>query len=327
MKVFIYIFIDFIITLFILFSLEKLSSRFNVLDFAEVDTRKIHTEHIPILGGVGIFFGLFIGMIISGYFDKTLGAIVAGSLLVIIGLIDDSFDLSPIIKLIFQLITAALLLLVTDLVPELFPIPALNWIFGILFITAIINASNMNDGFDGQLSMMALIFLSFTAFILKFPFFSYFIVPILVFLFFNLPKARMFLGDAGSMLIGVIVAYSGLLLMAYEGFWKGMFIFCIAYYIPLFDLAFAVIRRSLKKKSIFSADKGHLHHIFLEKYPDTTKVLWIFSLAAILLAGIGFLSSFINNQWIFLIFNLIILAFTVIIIVSILKKGLFKEVK
>ena len=63
MKVFLLIFIEFAITLITLFILEKFSAKFNVVDFARKDSRKIHREHIPILGGVGIFLGIFFGMI------------------------------------------------------------------------------------------------------------------------------------------------------------------------------------------------------------------------------------------------------------------------
>ncbi|MDD3626825.1 MAG: MraY family glycosyltransferase [bacterium] len=324
MKVFILIFIQFAVTLTVLLLLEKFSAMFNVVDIAFKEERKIHRENIPILGGVGIFFGILTGMLISGNFDKTLGILVPGSLLVFIGLIDDSFNLKPILKLVFQIISAVLLLFVSELIPKLTGISGINWVFGVLFIVAIINSSNMNDGFDGQLSMLSVIFLSSVLIIVKFPFFTYLIIPILVFLFFNISPARMFLGDAGSMLIGLIVAYSGLLIMNTEGFWKGLFIFSLVWYIPMFDLLFAVVRRSLSKQNIFSADKSHLHHVLLSKYKESMKVLWLYTTASVSLGVIAFLFSLFPGQTAFVIFDLIILIITAIIIILLIKKNILK---
>lgn len=137
------------------FPIKKIALYFNVVDFPNF--RKIHTKVTPLLGGLSIFIGTFVGLLYlrptnEHYVEIMLGALV----IVVVGILDDKFDLRPIIKFGGQLI-AACFLISSGLIIERFTFPfigvvelgAFSVIITILWVVGITNAVNFMDGLDG----------------------------------------------------------------------------------------------------------------------------------------------------------------------------------
>jgi len=203
-----------------------LSNVFGLLDTS--DNRKRHKGNVPLVGGISIFFGVFSGMYF--FIDKhpnLLHLFMASSIILILGVVDDRKPLPVVTRIFFQ-ITAVIILISGDV-----KISTLGNFLGqgemtltgwtvefvtILSVIGLINAINFLDGIDGLAASMSIMFFSFLFFLFSgidqnvFQWFCViFSVSILPFLLFNLgffgSKSRIFLGDAGSVLLGLLSAW------------------------------------------------------------------------------------------------------------------------
>jgi UDP-GlcNAc:undecaprenyl-phosphate/decaprenyl-phosphate GlcNAc-1-phosphate transferase len=241
---------------------------------------KIHSKAKPLLGGVAIFV-VFTFMLLFFFptDDKLTTLVLATLVLVITGLIDDIYDLKPLIKLSGQTIAAAIVVLgnihlyvVLLNYFNRFSIPDFVVLFFIIgWIVLMINAFNLIDGLDGlAVGTAAIIFLSMAilsvieggrANILGVQLID--LGACLGFLRYNFYPAKIFMGDTGSMLLGFILATTHLYTIKYpfsaQLVLGSMFIF--AY--PALDVAYTFYRRICNRCSIFHADRGHIHHVLL----------------------------------------------------------------
>jgi UDP-GlcNAc:undecaprenyl-phosphate/decaprenyl-phosphate GlcNAc-1-phosphate transferase len=288
--------ISFLIVLITTPLIIKLAIKINATD--KPSERKVHTSAMPRIGGLAIFLGVLGGYIVGEIYHYQLKAISLGALLIlIIGFIDDLFQLSAKTKLIFQIIVSAIVVS-SGLTIELIYIPFIGkfdiglyaFPLTILWIVIVTNIINLIDGLDGLASGTSLIII-FTIFSLAYIngnviifSISYILLgSILGFLLYNFHPARIFLGDSGSLLLGYFIAVLSLL-----GLYKSvtLFSFIVPLFllgVPIYDTFFAVVRRILNKKPITSADKGHLHHQLLKvglSHRDT--VIFIYGMSSIL---------------------------------------------
>lgn len=252
--------------------------------------RSVHRLKTPNLGGIGIF--LTINLIITflgNYFeDSTLLSLLGAiTILFFTGLIDDLVGIKPKSKIACQVIAALSIIVVTDLridnLHGLLGITQLAYPVSLLltvaFYVIIINAYNLIDGVDGLAGSYAIAVTSFFG-IFYFAngnqsmfFLSISIVGSLIsFLIFNFSKKeKIFMGDTGSMVIGFLLAYQAISFMSVEFNPNFMIqnvkapIYVLALFsFPLIDTARIFLLRIINRKSPFSADKNHIHHVFLE---------------------------------------------------------------
>ncbi|SEA40905.1 UDP-N-acetylglucosamine--undecaprenyl-phosphate N-acetylglucosaminephosphotransferase [Alkalimonas amylolytica] len=271
----------FLITALMLQVLYPLAHRLGLLDIPK--GRKQHQGKVPLIGGLSIFTGVSVGLLMADASLMQHWAYIGCALvIVLLGALDDALDLAVSVRLIFQCLVAIAMMWLLDLhlahLGNLFgfgPVE-LGW-FGppltIIAVIAAINAFNMTDGIDGlagSLSLLTMLVLAFfmlmwgqqdTALLA-----IMMIVALLPYLAANLQYfglRKVFLGDAGSMLIGLTVIW--LLLQgsqsAASSFRPVTALWIIA--IPLLDMAVIMIRRIRKGQSPFKADREHLHHISL----------------------------------------------------------------
>ncbi|NQX84870.1 MAG: undecaprenyl/decaprenyl-phosphate alpha-N-acetylglucosaminyl 1-phosphate transferase [Flavobacteriaceae bacterium] len=250
--------------------------------------RCVHVAEVPNLGGVGIFLSIVVVTTFLGsyFLDKNL-LVLLGALTILFftGLKDDLIELSPISKLLGQLISILSVILIAD-----FRIDNLHGLMGIcqlsysvsvlltLFVfLLVINSYNLIDGVDGLAGGIGLISsLIFGLFFVKanipmMVFLSFAIVGSLVaFLSFNLSKKmKIFMGDTGSMIIGFLLAYqcvSFVNVNIAESILFGVNGPLIALSIisfPLLDTVRVIIVRLKKKQNVFAGDQNHLHHSLL----------------------------------------------------------------
>lgn len=242
------------------------------------NNRKIHQKLMPRLGGLAIFIGAVVGYFVGGlHHQKMTGITVAAIVIILTGLLDDKYELSPKLKLLGQFLTAGLVV-ASGLTIEILYIPFLGefdlgiWAYPItiFWIIAITNAINLIDGLDGLATGVSSIVIGTIA-IMAFMNGKMLILTIamivlgsaLGFLFYNFHPAKIFMGDTGAMFLGYCIAVLSLL-----GLYKSVTLFSfiipiIILGVPVFDTFFAIIRRLVNKRPISSPDKEHMHHRLL----------------------------------------------------------------
>lgn len=270
--------------------------------------RKHHEGRIPLIGGLSIYCALIITYII---FDTTANAyafLAAITLLVIIGVIDDRSPLPVKYRLTTQLIASLIMIFFGNVqyhhLGELFnsgqvELGNISIIFTVIAVIGTVNAFNMMDGIDGLCSGVAVVALTFLLFITSASELNSAInIPALIFcllayMMFNLQMfgkrfEKIFMGDAGSMLIGFSIAWllAETTQMKEAPITPAVAIWVIA--LPLMDMGAIMIRRIIKGQSPFQADRNHLHHILIRAGLSHRKALLLILFLSALLSGIGY---------------------------------------
>ncbi|APU13474.1 MULTISPECIES: glycosyltransferase family 4 protein [Actinoalloteichus] len=302
--------------------------------------RDVHVKPMPRMGGIAIFIGVLAGMLLAfrlpvlsrafEYSNDIIAVIVAGAVIVMIGGLDDRFELDSLTKLAGQ-VTAAGILVLYGVQWFFFWVP---WggvdggvgsllslsdnqggVLTVLLAVAMINAMNFVDGLDGLAAGIGLISaLAIWAFsmtlledVVAYP-------PALIaatlaggclgFLPYNFQPAKLFMGDSGSMLIGLMLVaasttasgridysrYGGSDALALL---SPLVVVAAVLFLPMLDLIMAVVRRTRRGQSPFSADKMHLHHRLLEiGHSQRRAVLLIYLWAGVLAFGAVALTLF-----------------------------------
>ena len=260
---------------------SKIAYSLNMLD--RPDHRKHHKQATPLLGGAAVFTGFLAALLINGIFSLELGAIlIASFVLFAVGVLDDYKEISAGLKLVTQILTAVLVItcgIVLRVIPTSFGIfaPMGNALLTVFWIIGITNAMNFFDGMDGLaagLGAMIAFFLGVVAFQTSQPFIGWIAVAMmgscLGFLPFNFKargNAAIFLGDAGSTVIGFILAC-----IAVYGNWAEgnpvvtLISPILIFWIFIFDMVHITIDRILNGKVLNFRQwleyvgKDHLHH-------------------------------------------------------------------
>ncbi|MGZ5969594.1 MAG: glycosyltransferase family 4 protein, partial [Polyangiales bacterium] len=253
--------------------------------------RHIHDRAIPRLGGVAIACGFCIGLGILAAHDMhvreilrdnaslTLGLLTGGAIMSTVGVIDDTRGLRAALKLAAQIavavgayaagfrITAVSLPFVGDLSMGIFALPVTT-----IWIVGIVNAINLIDGLDG-LAAGVTFFAGITGLVVAkisgTPFTALMMATmlgaVLGFLFFNFNPARIFMGDSGSYFLGFVLAATSLVGSAQKtSAAVSILVPILALGVPILDTLFAMVRRILERRPIFSPDRGHIHHRLLD---------------------------------------------------------------
>lgn len=297
-------FVSLIVTILITPLVIKLAYKIGAVD--KPNERKVHQKIMPRLGGLAIFFGVIAGYIVAELYKESITAISLGALLIIIiGVLDDKYQLSAKTKFIGQLIVACLIVasgLTIDLltIPYIgdFELGLLSYPVTILWIVGITNAINLIDGLDGLSAGISGIGVTTIAILsgingamLIFTFSMILLGSIIGFLFYNFYPAKIFMGDTGALFLGYSISIISLL-----GLYKSVTLFSflipiIILGVPIFDTTFAIIRRLINKKPISAPDKSHIHHRLLERglsHRKTVLLMYgfgiLFSIAALLLS-------------------------------------------
>ncbi|CAH0344878.1 MraY family glycosyltransferase [Bacillus sp. CECT 9360] len=289
------VFTSFITVLLVTPLVMKLAVKIGATD--KPNSRKVHTKLMPRLGGLAIFIGVAVGYFISGLYNEHIYSITLGGVLIIaLGVLDDKYEISAKVKLAGQLAVAALIVQ-SGLTIDFIHIPFVDKIdvgmlsipLTIIWIVGITNAINLIDGLDGLAAGISSICIGTIAFmaamngnILIFTIAMVVLASTLGFLFYNFHPAKIFMGDTGSLFLGYIISILSLL-----GLYKSVTLFSfvvpiIILGVPVFDTAFAIIRRIVNKKPISAPDKSHLHHrIMALGFSHRATVLIIYTLGII----------------------------------------------
>lgn len=240
--------------------------------------RKVHDGAIPRIGGVAVFAGFLVSVLIWLPVSDGFGAFVtAVVVLFVFGLLDDRFNLDYRPKLFGQMLAAGIVTLGGDVVIQQVPLwpggtlpPLLALPVTVLFLTAVTNAVNLSDGLDGLaggISVMAaaaLLVLDATAgaspalIVL-----AALLGAVLGFLRFNTYPARLFMGDAGSQLLGFSLGVLAITVTQRPGGGLSPVLPLLVLGMPILDMLTVMVARIARGQSPFQADRNHLHHRLL----------------------------------------------------------------
>jgi len=312
----------------------RLAARLGVVD--RPSGRKLHARQVPYLGGLAMLVGwltavvvgavLFLGEI-PGMRGPLIGIVVGTVIATAVGLLDDVVDLPPLVKVIGQLVAALVLLaagvgaglvgtsvplhaLGLDLEPGTIRVASLS--VSLFLVIGICNSANLLDGMDGLCSgvigimvaalLAVSLFLSLrgadlvydpTRMIISLALMG----VVLGFIPYNFNPASIFMGDAGSMLLGFNMA-ALLLLMGdrvptSRFFWSALVVFGL----PAFDTVLAIIRRVSAGRSPFAPDANHLHHQLIRQGLTVRQAVSLLYLMATLFAIVGLLMVHIRLRY------------------------------
>ncbi|MBX7552545.1 MraY family glycosyltransferase [Streptomyces sp. NPDC004232] len=325
----------------------------------EIRARDVHREPTPRLGGIAMFLGLCAGLLVADHltglnevFEKSNEprALLSGAALIwLIGVLDDKFEIDALIKLGGQMIAAGVMVMqgLTILwlpVPGVGNVALTQWqgtLLTVALVVITINAVNFVDGLDGLAAGMVCI--AAGAFFLyayriwysygieaaaPATLFSAILMGMcLGFLPHNMHPARIFMGDSGSMLIGLVLAAGAISITGqldpdalglYVGSERAAVHATVPVYIPLLlpltiiavpaaDLVLAIVRRTWRGQSPFAADRGHLHHRLLEIGHSHSRAVLIMYFWSALIA-FGALAYSVNSASMWIVLGVVFLS-------------------
>ncbi len=298
----------------------------------------------PALGGISFFIIFLFSLIVypfekneSGYFlhPQSLGMFAAGTLGFLLGLFDDAYNTKPWLKFFTQ-VACGIILIMAGISVNIFETEFLNYIITVFWVVGIMNAMNLLDNMDGITSIVSICILSAIFAILLFSggldhrmtFLIIGVIAALVgFLFFNWHPSKMYMGDTGSMFIGVFLAGMGIIFLwngsnyqGIENVWIQTTGVLMAFAIPIIDTTTVFIKRIMKGSSPFIGGKDHTtHHIGYLGLKDD-KVALIFILLTIIFSFLAFAVynyvSVSKLNLLFLFWGFFLLVFIAIFIIA-----------
>jgi len=301
---------------------KKIALKFGIVDKPD-NLVKTHKGSIAYLGGVGILVGLTVGMLTGIYcirddtsffpiFSVLMGVTAGAAIACFVGLVDDIFDIKPWQKLLGQVIGAAALVVV-HVRPALryFAVPFglemppnVELILGIpvimIFVLGATNSLNLLDGLDGLCAGVTAI-IAAAMLLLTIHLSTWgssevddpvrliiclgLLGGVFGFLPFNRHPAKIFMGDAGSMLLGFVVAVL-MLLFAHEipRWWMASI---VVFGLPILDTSVALARRFINKRPLFLSDRGHIYDQMIDRGMSLKKTVTICYILAVVYAIVG----------------------------------------
>lgn len=321
--------VTFVTSLILVYIVKKIAIHINALDYP--NKRKVHKEPIPRLGGLAIFIAFLVGyMLYAPTSTQMISLLIGGFIIILTGIVDDINSVPARYKFICQIIAALVVVLygklyfnnITFLGFE-FVFPTwVNMILSAFFIVAIINAINLIDGLDGLASGISSIYfltIAILGFVLNRLGGLDIILSLIMlgstlgFLFHNFPPAKIFMGDTGSMFLGFMIAIIALLGYKVATI-TSIIIPIIILFIPIFDTLFAIIRRLLKKESVGTPDKEHLHHQLLRMTSSPTKTVLIIYFINAIFSAISILFVLGDNKQAIAIYLVVMIFFIFLVL-------------
>lgn len=313
------LFITMIVSLILTPIIKLISFKIGAVD--RPGDRRINTKTMPTAGGLSIFLSFSFALLWEFRamipFDYVWPMLLGAAIIVVTGLLDDIFELTPLQKTLGLTLAALEIYFVAGIKISTVSIPYLGvfdlgWLglpMTILWILAITNAVNLIDGLDGLASGVSIISLTTIGII------SYFFLPnsvevpmviftliaaIVGFFPYNFYPATIFLGDTGALFLGFMIS-----VLSLQGLKNATFITVITPMlilgVPITDTVYAMIRRKFNKQKISSADKMHLHHRLLSLgFTHRGTVLTIYALAMVF-SFIALLMNYASNTAIILL--------------------------
>ena len=286
------------------------------------DERRVHERPTPTLGGVAMFAGLLAGVSTAwgmGSFDEVfagntepLGLVVAAAIILLVGVIDDIVEVSAPAKVAGTVLAASVLVLSgVSMLNFRIPFagivvlsPDWSYLISVLWVLGMVQAVNLIDGLDGLAAgIVAIAAGTFFVYSLRLtdegllaastlaPLVSIVVVGMCAgFLPWNRHPARIFMGDGGALMLGLLMAAATMMVggrtdQEFSGqtffFFAPLFIPLLILGVPILDTAWAIVRRAANRQGVATADKDHLHHRLMRLghgHARSVAILWFWTL-------------------------------------------------
>ena len=262
--------------------------------------RHLHKKPTPRMGGLAIFVGFVCSaLLFAPLGPKNISMLAGATIIVLLGVFDDIYDLPAMKKLVVQLVAAAVAVLGGNKIYFFSRLMSLggHWDLGVLsipvtllWIVLITNAVNLIDGLDGLaagVSTISCVSLVIIALVYSNPGVAIITSALaggcIGFLPYNRPPAKIFMGDTGSTLLGYVMAVASI-----QGLFKfyAIISFVIPFLmlgVPIFDTCFAILRRLARGQSPMAPDRGHIHHRLIDMgFTQKQAVAVLYLISAIL---------------------------------------------
>jgi len=320
--------LTFLFSLAFIFIARKVAKRIGLVD--KPNARKKHQGVIPLVGGISVYAGVcFAFLITQSYMPNGALYLACAGILVLVGALDDRFDISVKFRALVQAVIAVVMMFGAKLYllslgfivgPIEFIVGPFGYVLTLFAVWAAINAFNMVDGIDGLLGGLSCVTFGAMGIILYFDGMTSLamwcfamIAATIPYILLNLGflgrRYKVFMGDAGSTMIGFTIIW--ILLETTQGLSHPITpvtaLWLIA--IPLMDMIAIMYRRLRKGMSPFSADRQHIHHLIMRAGFTSRQAFLLITVAAALLAGFGVLGEYLAfiPEWVMLV--LFLLAF------------------
>jgi UDP-GlcNAc:undecaprenyl-phosphate/decaprenyl-phosphate GlcNAc-1-phosphate transferase len=294
---------------------------------------KTHKEPVAYLGGIGILAGMMVGIMLGAYlmrgeayfgetFKWLLGIAAGATIACVVGVIDDLIDMKPWQKISGQVV-AAMLIVAVGIRPTLHYFtdpfglhmsPELEALLGIpvvlIFVLGATNSLNLLDGLDGLCGgVTAIITLAMLGLAVHLATWGLsdrgdatrvilclsLVGGVLGFLPFNRHPAKIFMGDAGSMLLGFVVAT--LMILFAESIPRWWMASIVVFGLPILDTATAMVRRLVNHRPMFKSDRGHIYDQMIDRGIPLKKTVGICYVLAGTYAAVGLVMSQIRTRY------------------------------
>jgi UDP-GlcNAc:undecaprenyl-phosphate/decaprenyl-phosphate GlcNAc-1-phosphate transferase len=310
--------------------------KFDLVD--KPNARKVHAHPVPLVGGISIAITTVLALILSPKFlegiQNNIVWLTCAIIMLAIGLLDDRFDIKPLYRLIIQMSCAYAVVASGIRIQSFYglfgiqEIPDIvGYVLTIIVITGVVNAYNLMDGIDGLLGGLTLIGVSVLG-IISYQYQQYELTifysavcgAIIGFLRYNLSKKKIFMGDAGSLLLGFVLVVTAIKLLnavndqQTSGQLKVLLLITGIFLVPVLD-SLRVYRARVKKGiSPFKADKTHLHHLFLFlNITHKTAAFFILVLVLLIISIVVGLTYLIPLIWVVTIGAIIFISVTTLL--------------
>jgi UDP-GlcNAc:undecaprenyl-phosphate GlcNAc-1-phosphate transferase len=312
-----------------------LAVRFSIIVLP--DDRRVHERPTPTVGGAAMYLGLLVAIVVASQLhglkylfvgnSDPIGLVLAASVIFVVGMVDDLREMSPPAKMSGQILAGTVLYLfgismlffraplsgtTVVLSADLVPVMTVLWVVGMA------NAVNLVDGLDGLAAgIVGIASLSFFLYSHQListgtigagsgPLFAVIVTGLCVgFLPHNFHPAKIFMGDAGALLLGLLMAASTMSVVGqtdneFSGrtyfFFAPVIIPVIILGIPILDTAFAIVRRAGRRANLAEADKNHLHHRLMRLGHGQTRSVLILWTWTALLSGLVLYPTLANHS-------------------------------
>jgi len=300
MKLLIFGIIAFLATWLLLKVQIKFAARLGLID--QPSARKIHSKGMPTSGGLSMVLVLSI-VSLTGLVDVDLSVILSIITLAVLGVADDKVDLSHKIKFLVQIMVAAMLVFSGYRIESFYgflEIYELSTPFSIaislLLATGIINAISLIDGVDGLCAGYVGVFIATVLVLSHFEMETFNLMVLVLFtlggfLMVNFYPAKIYMGDVGSLSLGILfyIFLTESMVSPTEGIGTSAIAFVIgAASLPILDTFRLIVTRLFNGKSPFKADKNHLHHLLLELGVKHSIVSILYALMSLLIGWVAY---------------------------------------
>jgi len=304
--------------------------------------RKVHASAVPRIGGVAIYAAVLgvtvsvlyldesAGRAFAGIRQQVLALLAGGTLMFVVGLVDDIRGLRARTKLVSQLVGAlgmcALGVRIDGMAVEGWFSVGFSWLawpLTVFWIVGITNAVNLIDGLDGLAAgICAIVCGVIGVFSLHTGQMTMALLMVALlgslsgFLLFNFNPARVFMGDCGSLFLGFVIAGASIMCATKSATLVGLALPFLALGIPIFDTLFTMTRRVLERRHIFSPDRGHIHHRLLDMGLRHGHVVIFIYVVTLVAAGLGMFMLVVRHTGALMIFlcvlSMVVMVFRVV---------------